>query len=552
MKFIKYSFLVTATIIFIVLPSCKAPENNKTEPASTSTQYASSEYGMVSTSHPLATQVGKKILENGGNAADAAVAVSFALAVVEPAMSGIGGRLQAIVLDTDGKIYGIDATTQAPLTYDQATAPQAKYGYPVIGVPGMVAGIAKLSDEHGSLSLQDMLAPAIKVANEGFYQLPDQTAMQNRVRHQLMEFDGSKKYFILPGDTMVYGSDDLLIQKDLANILNIIANQGAEAFYKGEIAEKMVADVQAHGGALTMESLAQYQAMDSEIMTGSYRGVEVNGLWIPAFGAITIEILHILENLPMSEYSNAEWASAMYQAVKLAYEDRFRQTDIEVGNELISKEYAKTVSEKINVGNPVHNNTSSIINEPLAWTESPGHTTHFAVADKNGMVVSVTQSNGPIMGSRVATPGLGFLYAATLGGYLGPMEPGQRAASHISPMILTKDGEPFMGIGAAGGAKINSAIVQAICQVIDKDRKLLDALGAARVHPSQDGVIVEVPDSLSWHSDDFKFLEDNGFIVEKQNKPFMFGRVHAVMKEGNTWVGAADPDGEGTAEGPTK
>ena len=186
----------------------------------------------------------------------------------------------------------------------------------------------------------------------------------------------------------------------------------------------------------------------------------------------------------------------------------------------------------------------------LAYSNTLGHTTHLSVADKNGMVISLTQSLGPIMGSRVATPGLGFLYAATLGGYLGPMQPGQRAASHISPMILATDGEPFMGIGAAGGAKINSAIVQAISRVVDRDMELLDALAAPRVHPIEKGMSLEVPDSLSWNPEDYQFLQENGFVIEEENRPFRFGRVHVVMKSGSTWLGAADPDGEGASAGP--
>ncbi len=166
------------------------------------------------------------------------------------------------------------------------------------------------------------------------------------------------------------------------------------------------------------------------------------------------------------------------------------------------------------------------------------------------MVISLTQSLGPIFGSRVVTPGLGFLYAATLGGYLGPFQPGQRAASHISPMILTNNNEAFMGIGAAGGAKINSAIVQAISRIIDRNLSLPEALAAPRVHPTKDGILIEVPDSTSWSTKDFQFLRDNGFVLEQQKEPFRFGRVHVVMKKGGNWLGAADPDGEGAAAGP--
>lgn len=516
-------------------------------------QYSSSTGGMAASAQPLATQVGKEILAKGGNAADAAVAMSFTLAVVEPAMSGLGGRMQVIVRTDDGKIHGIDATTQAPMTYDQATAPQAKYGYAVIGVPGVVAGAAKLNKQYGSMPLAQLMAPAIEIARNGFHQLPEQAALQASVVKQLMEFEGSKQYFIKPNDSTIYGHDDLLVQKDLAHTLQLIADQGPSVFYEGEIAKKIVEDVAAHGGALTLESLADYEAMDSEIMTGSYRGVTLHGLWMPSFGAITIEILQILENLPMESLSQGERASAIYQAIKLAYVDRFRQSSLEVGQQLVDPEYAKEQAAKIIIG--TEDSATAVIpyQDPyLAWAANPGHTTHMAVADKDGMIVSLTQSLGPIMGSKVATPGLGFLYAATLGGYLGPMEPGQRAASHISPMILTKNGQPYMGIGAAGGSRIPTAIIQVVSRILDQGMSLDQALAAPRVHPSNDGVLIERHDSLAWNSEDLEFLRNNGFIIEEVKEKFRFGRVHAVLFNGNEWEGAADPDGEGSAAGPDK
>ena len=549
-----FAAIILATTL-LVITTCQTDVNEVDQVANSISmeQYASSANGMISTSHPLATAAGLEILEKGGNAADAAVAAAFALGVVEPEMSGIGGRLQAIIWSTDGKVHGIDATTQAPMTYDQQTAPQAKYGYAVIGIPGMLAGLEKLNKEHGSLAMEELLAPAIKYAEEGFYLMPGQASRQASVQNMLVEFEGSRHYYIKANDTLTYGSTDLLVQRDLAQTLRAIAASGADAFYRGEIGEKMVADIQAHGGAVTLESLNNYEAKDATVLVGSYRGHDVYGLWMPSFGAITIEILQILENLPMAEYTEAEWASAMYQALNIAYEDRYTQTSLEVGEHLIDKNYARELAARIHVGNPVEVGYTVFEQEEyLAYSNELGHTTHLSVADKNGMIISLTQSLGPLMGSRVVTPGLGFLYAATLGGYLGPMEPGQRAASHISPMILAAKGEPFIGIGAAGGAKINSAIVQAISRIVDRDMELLEALAAPRVHPLRESMSLEVPDSLSWNPEDYQFLRDNGFVIEEENRPFRFGRVHVVMKSEAKWLGAADPDGEGAAAGPKR
>ncbi len=545
--------LLIGSLLFFEACRSGSVEADQQATTQTNDQFATSPFGMVSTAHPLATAAGLEMLDKGGNAVDAAVAAAFTLTVVEPAMSGLGGRLQAIVRTEDGEVYGIDATTQAPMTYDPETAPQAKYGYAVIGVPGLVAGLVKLNKEHGSLPLADVIAPAIRYADEGFKQLSGQVHFQNRVRKELMEFEGSREYFIRPNDTIVYGPADLLIQKDLAHSLQLIAEQGPDVFYKGEIAKKMVEDVSKHGGALTIESLENYEALDAPIMKGSYRGHDVYGLWIPSFGAITIEILQILENLPMNDYTEAEWASAMYQAIKIGYEDRYKQKSIEIGDHLTNKDYAREQAQRIHVGQSIETGQNFLNKESfLTDTDILGHTTHLSVADESGMVIALTQSLGPIMGSRVATPGLGFLYAATLGGYLGPFEPGQRAASHISPMILTNDNKPYMGIGAAGGARINSAIIQAICRVIDRNMNLFEALEAPRVHPTGEGVTLEMHDSLAWNGDDLRFLRENGFIIEENHEPFRFGRVHAVMYQNAEWIGAADPDGEGVASGPDK
>ena len=545
-----------ASILFI--SSCQTDNRIENTNLATSNQYSKSTEGMVSSANPLATAAGKEILEQGGNAADAAVATAFALAVVEPEMSGLGGRLQAIIRTGSGDLHGIDATTQAPMTYDPKTAPQAKYGYAVIGIPGVVAGLTKLNKDYGSLPLKVLMAPAIKYAEEGINLLPGQAMRHAGYAKMLLESEGAKQYFIRSNDTVTYGSNDLLVQKDLAKTLKMIAENGPDAFYKGEIAEKMVADIAEHNGAVTMESLADYEALDSKILSGSYRGHEVYGLWMPSFGAITIEILQILENLPMGQYTDAEWASAIYQAIKIAYEDRFKQISmadgkylLDVGEHLIEKEYAKEQAQRIQIGVPAEASILEYKQEKyLAYSDKLSHTTHLSVADKNGMVVSLTQSLGPLLGSRVATPGLGFLYAATLGGYLGPMQPGQRAASHISPMILTTGGEAYMGIGAAGGARINSAIIQVISRVVDQNLNLYEALEAARVHPLKEGLAIETHDSMAWHPDDLQFLRDNGFLLEEVALAFKFGRVHAVMKEGDKWVGAADPDGEGAARGP--
>ncbi|WPP49075.1 gamma-glutamyltransferase family protein [Catalinimonas niigatensis] len=513
-------------------------------------QSAQAPGGMVAAAHPLATAAGQSMLEAGGNAVDAAVAAAFTLAVVEPSMSGLGGRLQAIVRLPDGRIQGVDATTQAPLSYDAKHAPQGSYGYPTIGIPGVVAGLTKLLEEHGSLPLNKVMAPAIRYAEEGFALLPGEAARHALALEEIQEFEGTSKYF-LKEDTTTYGEGEVWVQKDLANTLSAIAEGGSEVFYRGAIAEKIIADIQAHGGVLSLEDLASYEARNSDILSSTYHGKEVYALSMPSYGAITLEILNILETLPMQDTSGAEWDSHMYLAVERAYEDRWNQTEDSIPI-LISKAYAQKVAEQLAVPNLLSQMKPKGAKLPDSWLAAQGHTTHLSTADSSGMMVALTQSLGPNMGSKVVSPGLGFLYAVTLGGYLGDFEPGQRAASHISPVILTQNDQPYMALGAAGGSRIISAITSVTSRVIDQQMSLTDALAAPRVHPDDaDSIFVETHTGEGWKDEVLQALEAKGYRINEVPDIARFGRVHAVMYDAETkqFVGAADPDWEGAAAG---
>ena len=508
---------------------------------------------MVSAAHPLAMQAGKRMLEKGGNAVDAAVAAAFTLSVVEPSMSGLGGRLQAIVRLPDGSIKGVDATTQIPLDFDYETAPKARNGYPVIGIPGVVAGLCKLNSQYGSLPLKTVMAPAIHYASKGFALLPGEARRHSFAKEQIESFEGSKQYFI-KADGNTYQAGDWWVQKDLANTLKKIATGGRAAFYTGEIAQTIVADNQKNGGVLSLQALAEYEARDAMIVEGSYRGHDLHGLWMPSFGAITIQILQILENLPMESYSEAEWASAMGQAIAIAYEHRTQQKlSDSMAQVLVDPAYAAELSERIEVKG-TYKKVGYLENQAESWQASMGHTTHLTSADESGMMVALTQSLGPNMGSKVATPGLGFLYATTIGQYLRMTEPGQRASSHISPFLITQEGEPVLALGAAGGSRIVTAVAAVCSRFIDQDLSLQKALTAPRVYPDVDTLMVEVHPGTSWPSNTLEQLKSYGHFLEPIDQPGRFGRVHAIQFDPTTkqWMGAADPDWEGAAGGPEK
>ncbi len=366
------------------------------------------------------------------------------------------------------------------------------------------------------------------------------------------EFEGTRRHF-LKKDGTVHDPWEITKQEDLAKVLQAISDEGATLFYKGWIAERMVEDVQRNGGVLTMESLAEYKAEDSYIVKGSYRGYDLAALWLPSYGAITIEALHIMEAFPDSLFDGADWARVVYHAISAAYLDRAGDLPIEDADRLTSKAWAqKRALETGLLSSKALPSESSNTGLPPAWTEPVGHTTHLTVVDRNGMVVALTQTVGPIMGSKVATPGLGFIYAATLGGYLGEMKAGQRAASHISPLMVMKDGKPILALGAAGGSRIPSAVVAITSRVIDQGYSLDKALALPRVYPVEKGIDLEWTGDNGWSVQDSSYLAGLNYKVFMKRRPGMFGRSNAVMLDTlkGEWIGVSDPDWEGSAASP--
>lgn len=561
------------TVALLGVWSCGAEDSMPRGEAPAAPQVASSMDGVVVAAQPLAAEAGAKMLRAGGNAADAAVAAAFAVSVVEPSMNSIGGRTQILLRLPDGSFAGIDATTQAPDTYDPETAPQASYGYPTVGVPGSVAGLTRLLREHGTFSLDEVMAPAVELAEDGFRILPGEAARHRAGADQLAEFEGSRAHFLAAdGETRAAG--DLFVQPELAATLRTIASGGADPFYRGSIAERIAADMEAHGGAVTLQSLADYEALDAPVVHGSYRGYDLVGTDIPASGAVTIGILHILEHFDMAALDHETWAGLVGTAVARAFTERAAARESGAGDLafMTDRGWAAGVAADLEVPGAVRRAAvADPANTPVrvavaippdipagvamadwdaaGWGPSHGHTTHLSAADGNGMYVALTQTIGPNLGSRVATPGLGFLYAATLGGYLGYMEPGERARSSISPLMVVRDGEPVLVLGAAGGARIISAVVQAVLRVVDQGMSLPDALAAARVHPIDGGIAMETSPGIGWGPEVVAEVESWGMEVQEVEREGAFGRIHGIWVNGETGevVGVADPDWEGAA-----
>lgn len=509
-------------------------------------QIARSPHGMVVSGAPLATDAGVAVLEVGGNAVDAAVATAFALSVVEPTMSGLGGRSQILIRTADGAFDAIDGTTQAP-----ARPPSSREirdeGYPTIGVPGTVAALTLAQRRHGRLPLADVLAPAITLAEEGFI-LPDQEAGRlAAVAERLEAYEGTRRYF-LNADGAPLAGGARLVQRDLARVLRAIADGGADVFYRGWIADSISADMARNGGALTRADLAAYRALPNRVVRDDYREVEVVGTYLPASGATVIEALNILERFDLrGRTGSAEWIALTTGALLASFADReLEMADPEAHAALlVSDEWAAVRAREIQAP------AASGGGEAAPDDREPEHTTHLTVADRDGAIVALTQSLGPTMGSRVTTPGLGFVYAATLG-YLADVPPGGRPFSSQAPLIVLADGAPLLALGGAGARRILSAVVEVVSLVVDGRLELPAAMAAPRFHPTPDTVYAEDRVDAAWPDSVVAGLHELGLAVAFRSSASYFARLHAVAWDPaeRVWTGVADPRWNGAADAP--
>ena len=494
--------------------------------------------GMVASAHTLATDAGHAVLRAGGNAFDAAAAVSFMLSVVEPSMSGIGGRLQAIWSRPGAGVAGIDATTQAAPGYIKK-AGDPDDGYHTIGVPGMVKGITEMHTRYGRLSLKQVMQPAIDAAGKGHVISEEEARRQAGVLKDLRSFKGSARHFLVKDSTPAGGT--MFRQPALAATLRSISRDGGKSFYSGGMAYTLAKEIAEGGGFVKLADLENYKAPDAKVLRGNYRGYEIVGMGLPCYGAIVIEMLQMLGQTDLSTVDEATFLLKHSEVHYKAYEDRpllRTREDSLVLPSGASKRWTDTLPRALQPSNATETNGN-------------GHTTHFVVRDAEGNMVSIPQSLGPVMGSKVASAKYGFMYATTTGPYLSGVKAGERAASHIAPVILLKDGVPVMALGAAGGARIVPAIVQVISRIVDQGMAPEQALAAARIYRMEDRILLEEHSGVYWKDTQTPAaIRATGIRVEKVRSRAQFGRVHMLLQLADgSWVGAADPDWGGTAKG---
>lgn len=521
---------------------------------------------MVVTGSPHATEAGARMLALGGNAVDAAVAAAFALAVAEPTQSGLGGRTQLLVRMADGTVHGIDGTTQVPAVYDPATAPIGEHGHGAVGIPGSVAALARALEERGTLPLATVLGPARQWARQGHTLTAGEAGRLAQVVPDLDPGSEAALRFGAPGGIPLEPGS-LLVQEDLAGVLDLLAAEGPDAFYRGIVAERMAEDMAEHGGFVTARDLAEYRAEDSAVGYGSYRGLELVGGYLPASGVTVIEALQILDRflLPGDE---AAWAAVVAEALEASFQDRetaepwpaergvaWLTSDtladrraLEIGRRLATAGVqlapgASGPKRTASAGRGDIRASSARIPVAAPADEHP-FTTHVSVADTFGNVVALTQSLGPTGGARVVTPGLGFLYASTLGGYLAGGGPGYRPWSSQAPLLVLRDGAPWLVVGGAGSRRILSAIVATLSRVLDRDLTLEAAMAAPRLHPSEGTMHVEA----GWLAADA--LRTLSYEVEERPRDY-FARVNVVQVSGESFLGVGEPRWlESAAAGP--
>ncbi len=499
---------------------------------------AEGENGMVVTAQHLATDVGLAVLEAGGNAVDAAVAVGYALAVTYPTAGNLGGGGFMTIRLADGTTTFLDFRERAPLAatkdmyLDDAGEPvpgASTDTYLAIGVPGSVAGLETAREKYGTRTRAELIAPALTLARDGFVLEPGDVASFADGNDMLALDPAAAKIFLNDGAPLPLGAT--LVQADLANTLQAISDGGVDAFYKGETADLIVAASEANGGILAKADFETYAVRELEPVECDYRGYDIVSSPPPSSGGLIIcEILNILEGYPIGYlgYGSAETVRLMVEAMRHAYVDRntaLGDPDF-VDNpvtKLTSDAYAEEIRARID---PYRAGVSADLT-PAGFGEST-ETTHYSIIDKDGNAVAVTYTlNGSFGTGKVAEgtgillnnemddftmkPGVPNLYGLVQG-EANAIEPGKSPLSSMSPTIVSKDGEPFMVIGSPGGSRIITITLEAIMNVIDHGMDLQEAIDAPRVHHQwlPDRVYVE-PRGLS--PDTMRLLAGQGYDI---------------------------------------
>ncbi len=537
--------------------------------ASRSIVYA--RHGMVCAAQPLAVQAGVQVLEAGGSAVDAAIAVNACLGLMEPVSCGLGGDLFAIVWDPKaGKLVGLNASGRAPLSLTIAKVPPDTDGtIPLFSpyawtVPGCADGWFELHAKYGKLPMSRVLAPAIRYAEEGFPLSPVIAADWARGAARFKDKPGFKEVF-LPGGR-VPGEGEVFKNPALAKTLRLLAEKGRDAYYRGPVAQALVRYSQANGGFFALEDFARHHSTWDEPISTNYRGWTVWELPPNGQGLAALQLLNILENFDLEGMGreSADFWHVMVEAKKLAFADRaryyadpaFARVPVDA---LLSKEYAKQRASLIDMKHAAAQDSAG---DPVALSRR--ETTYLCAADANGMMVSLIQSNYTGFGSGYVVPELGFGLQDRGGLFsLHPdspnaLAPGKRPFQTIIPAFVTKDGKPLMAFGLMGGDMQPQGHAQVIVNLVDFGMNLQEAGDAIRYHHTgsseptgtrmSDGGVLHIEDGLPPGVLDE--LKRRGHVLESEPVG-AYGGYQAIWRDpvSGVYAGATEKRKDGCALG---
>ena len=544
MKFLKIK-MVLFTIFFV---ACSESNNFK-------------DNGVVVTRHHLASDVGAKILKEGGNAFDSAIAVAFALAVVNPSAGNLGGG-GFVIYFKNNKLFTIDYREKAPIrsSRDMFLNPEGDVvkglsleSYLASGTPGTVAGLIQLHKDEASMPLEKLIAPAVILATEGFKLSEFQAQYLNKYAKKFKKNKEAEKIFVKEGG---WRKDDLLIQKDLGKSLSLIAKKGSKAFYDGDITKKILNDFKDNGGIFIKEDFLSYEIRKLEPLCGTYKSYEICSMPPPSSGGVAIiQMLNILENFDVKNFSHSslEYIFLLKNIMSFAYADR----SVFLGDpdyfnvpvdELVSKNYARKIAEKIK-----NKETTKI--QPGMLIKESEETTHFSIIDKWGNAVSNTYTLNGAYGSGIVAKGTGILMNnemddfsqkpgypnlyGLIGSEANKIEPKKSPLSSMSPVIVSKDNMPYLITGSPGGSTIINSVFQEIINILDFEMSLEESSNKNRIHYQWQ------PDIIFYEDLKPEVLKELEYdLILRKRK---LGEIQSILKTSEGYRGYSDlrrPDGK--------
>ena len=556
--------ITLALIALLVLPLLARGEDRAAPEIGHAPAVAAAQ-GMVVAQEALAARIGVDILQKGGNAVDAAVAVGFAMAVTYPRAGNLGGGGFMVIHRAGGEDTTIDYRETAPQAINaksfldaegNADPQKSRDSALAIGVPGTVAGLALAAEKYGSgrFTLADLIAPAIALARGGIAITDDTADSLPRDRSRLARWPSSAEIFLKPDGT-AFGPGERLVQADLANTLEAIAKAGPRAFYTGPIAEKIASAVQAADGVMTADDLKDYRAVERAPVRGTYRGYDVISMPPPSSGGVVlVEMLNILEGYDLAHEGDAQSLFLMTEAMKRAYADRaWFLGDPDVVHVPLARLTAKRhAAEWRATIDPAHATPAGEIRPRAAVPAEGENTTHFSVVDSFGNAVANTYTLNFSYGVGLVAAGTGVLlnnelddFAAKpdapnayglLGYQANAPGPGKRPLSSMTPTIVLKDGKPFLVTGSPGGSLIINAVLQVAVDVIDRGMDIAAAVSAPRVHNQWMPDLIFAEPGVA--ADLIAALEARGDKVMVRRLPTS---ANSILVAPTGLVGAADP-----------